>query len=132
VDLYVVASESSLPNTNKVQVLDSSLKIDFVARRNPGHPRQIHVVALFSNRTSRPVTELHFQVAVEKSYKLQLRPQSGRDIGPLQQNGLQQDMLLDGVDVGKGNSVKIRFKVSYKVGGEAKEEQGMVPPLGIS
>ncbi|KAJ9201866.1 hypothetical protein DTO164E3_3304 [Paecilomyces variotii] len=124
--------ESSLPSTNKVQVLNSSLRIEFAARRNPGHPRQIHVVALFSNATSRPLSELHFQVAVEKTYKLQLRPQSGREIGPLQQNGVQQDLLLDGVDAGKGNSVKIRFRVSYKVGTEAKEEQGMVPPLGIS
>lgn len=41
-------------------------------------------------------------------------------------------MLIDGVDAGKGNSVKIRFKVSYKLGGEAREEQGMVPPLGIA
>jgi hypothetical protein len=41
-------------------------------------------------------------------------------------------MLIDGIDVGKGNSVKIRFKVSYKLGSEAREEQGMVPPLGIA
>lgn len=41
-------------------------------------------------------------------------------------------MQLDGIDPGKGNSVKIRFKVSYQLGGESKEEQGMVPPLGIS
>jgi hypothetical protein len=41
-------------------------------------------------------------------------------------------MLMDGVDVGKGNSIKIRFKVSYKVAGEAREEQGMVPALGIA
>ena len=41
-------------------------------------------------------------------------------------------MLIDGIDAGKGNSVKIRFKVSYKLGGEAREEQGMVPPLGIA
>jgi hypothetical protein len=41
-------------------------------------------------------------------------------------------MLMDGIDAGKGNSVKIRFKVSYKLGDEAREEQGMVPPLGIS
>lgn len=41
-------------------------------------------------------------------------------------------MLIDGVDAGKANSVKIRYKVSYKIGGEAREEQGMVPPLGIA
>jgi hypothetical protein len=41
-------------------------------------------------------------------------------------------MVLDGVDSGKGNSVKIRFKVSYKLGAETREGQGMVPPLGIA
>ncbi|KAJ5468530.1 hypothetical protein N7475_006282 [Penicillium sp. IBT 31633x] len=125
-------ASNALPSTNKIQVLTSPLRVDFAARRVPNQPRQIHVAASFSNTTSQPIGELHFQVAVEKSYTLQLRPQSGRDIAPQQQNGVQQEMLMDGIDVGKGNSVKIRFKVSYKLGGEAREEQGMVPPLGIA
>lgn len=59
--------ESTLPTTNKVRVLNTpSLVIDFVSRRNPGHPRQIHVVALFSNGSSQAIAELHFQVAVER------------------------------------------------------------------
>lgn len=55
-----------LPSTNRVQVLNSSLRIEFVARRHPNQPQQIHVVALFSNATSQPLNDLHFQVAVEK------------------------------------------------------------------
>ncbi|KAJ5328209.1 hypothetical protein N7452_008599 [Penicillium brevicompactum] len=125
-------ASNALPSTNKIQVLNSQLRVDFAARRVPNQPRQIHVVAIFSNNTTQPIGELHFQVAVEKSYTLQLRPQSGRDVAPQQQNGVQQEMLMDGIDVGKGNSVKIRFKVSYKLGGEAREEQGMVPALGIA
>ncbi|OQD66422.1 hypothetical protein PENPOL_c004G09218 [Penicillium polonicum] len=125
-------ASDALPSTNKIQVLNSQLRVDFAARRVPNQPRQIHVVAIFSNTTSQRIGDLHFQVAVEKSYTLQLRPQSGRDIAPQQQNGVQQEMLIDGIDVGKGNSVKIRFKVSYKLGSEAREEQGMVPPLGIA
>lgn len=58
--------EGALPSTNKIRVLDSSLVIDFAARRNPGQNRQIHIVAVFSNTTSRSITELHFQVAVER------------------------------------------------------------------
>jgi hypothetical protein len=58
--------ESSLPSTQRVQVLNSSLKIDFVARRHPQQQRQIHIVAYFSNATSQPLNDLHFQVAVEK------------------------------------------------------------------
>ncbi|KAJ5534422.1 hypothetical protein N7527_000676 [Penicillium freii] len=125
-------ASDALPSSNKIQVLNSQLRVDFAARRVPNQPRQIHVVAIFSNTTSQRIGDLHFQVAVEKSYTLQLRPQSGRDIAPQQQNGVQQEMLIDGIDVGKGNSVKIRFKVSYKLGSEAREEQGMVPPLGIA
>lgn len=45
---------------------------------------------------------------------------------------MKQEMVLDGIDNGKGNSVKIRFKVSYRLGAEAREEQGMVPALGIA
>jgi hypothetical protein len=49
-----------------VQVLNSSLKVEFLARRHPQQQRQIHLVASFSNATSQPLNDLHFQVAVEK------------------------------------------------------------------
>lgn len=57
---------SALPSVNRVQVLNTSLRIEFMARRHPQQPRLIHVVAFFSNATSQPLNELHFQVAVEK------------------------------------------------------------------
>ncbi|KAJ5408508.1 hypothetical protein N7509_002391 [Penicillium cosmopolitanum] len=121
-----------LPTKNQVQVLSTQLRVDFLVQRVPAYPRQIFVKALFSNPNSQPIGDLHFQVAVEKAYTLHLKPQTGRDIAPQQQQGVSQEMVLDGVDSGKGNSVKIRFKVAYKVGGEAREEQGMVPALGVN
>ncbi|KAL4808491.1 VHS domain-containing protein [Aspergillus unguis] len=123
---------NSLPTTNRVQVLNSALKVEFAVRRHPQQQRQIHIVALFSNTTGQALSDLHFQVAVEKAYTLHLRPQSGRDIAANQSNGVQQEMLLDGIDMGKGNAVKIRFRVSYRLGSETKEEQGMVPALGVA
>lgn len=57
---------SSLPATNQIPVLDSQLHVEFQARRNPAAPRQIYVKAVFSNKSSQPISELHFQVAVEK------------------------------------------------------------------
>lgn len=57
---------NSLPSTNRVQVLNSSLKVELLARRHPQQQRQIHLVASFSNATSQPLNDLHFQVAVEK------------------------------------------------------------------
>jgi hypothetical protein len=65
---------NTLPTTNRVQVLNSTLRVEFVARRHPQQTRQIHIVALFSNGTNQPLSELHFQVAVEKvSYFRQSR-----------------------------------------------------------
>lgn len=61
-------TENALPTTNRVRVLDSplALTVDFEARRKPGEPRTIQIMALFSNKSSQPLTELHFQVAVER------------------------------------------------------------------
>lgn len=67
-----------------------------------------------------------------KAYSLQLRPQSGRDIAPYQKIGVQQQLQMDGVQPGKGNTVRLRYKVSYKVGQELNESDGLVPSLGIS
>lgn len=65
-------ASNALPSTNKIQVLNSQLRVDFAARRVPNQPRQIHVVAIFSNTTSQRIGELHFQVAVEKVSHLPL------------------------------------------------------------
>jgi ADP-ribosylation factor-binding protein GGA len=118
------------PDTSVVQVHSGRIGIDFAAKRNPGQPL-INIQARFSNQTQQPISGLHFQVAVEKAYSLQLRPQTGRELAPFQRNAVQQEILLSGVPSGKGSSVKIRFKVSYHIGGESVDEQGNVPTLGI-
>ena len=66
-----------------------------------------------------------------QSYTLQLTPQSGRTLQPNQANGITQPIEINGVPRGSGNSVKMRWKASYKVGGELKMEQGEVASLGI-
>jgi ADP-ribosylation factor-binding protein GGA len=57
---------NALPMMNKVQVLNSQLRVDFAARRVQTAPRQIYIQAVFSNTTNQPISDLHFQVAVEK------------------------------------------------------------------
>lgn len=123
--------ESSLPETSIVKVLSSSVEIEFEPRR-PAGASYILITARFSNMTDQQITSLHFQVAVEKSYSLQLKPQTGREMSPKARNAIQQEVLLNGVPAGKGNAVKMRFKVSYELNGQAREEQGHVPSLGIS
>ena len=54
-------------------------------------------------------------------------------MAPNQSRGIQQEVILNAVPTGKGNSVKMRFKVSYQIGQQQpKEEQGVVPSLGIA
>ncbi|KAI1947995.1 ARF-binding protein [Ophidiomyces ophidiicola] len=122
--------EDALPTSNQTQVLNSSINIVFFSRRIPRENR-IQVIVQFSNNSTQAISQVHFQVAIEKAYKLQVSPQSGRQIAPLQRNGIRQELQLNGVEPGNGNSVRLRFKVSYKLGQESKEEDGHVPPLGV-
>ena len=51
---------------------------------------------------------------------------------PNQQNGIEQEIVLTGVPLGKGSTVKMRYKVAYQRDGQPHEEQGNVPSLGIA
>ncbi|KAL8972857.1 MAG: hypothetical protein Q9197_002587 [Variospora fuerteventurae] len=125
------ADNSSLPATNEVTVSTTAVSILFRTSRSdkPGSP--ISISASYSNNTPSLITEYTFQVAVTKGYTLQLTPQSGRTLQPNQKNGITQPIEINGVLRGMGNSVKMRWKASYKLGGEMKMEQGDVPSLGI-
>ena len=62
---------------------------------------------------------------------LQLAPQSGRNLAPNQQNGITQLIRVQGVAPGKGVSVKMRWKVTYKHGSTDKEDAGMIDGLQV-
>ncbi len=124
---------SALPEeslTNDVVVASTTVKIVLNASRRSDD--SIGLVALFSNNTTNHITEYTFQIAVTKGFTLSLKPQSGRTLQPNQKDGIQQAILVNGVARGQVGNVKMRWKTSYKVGGEAKQEQGEVPSLGIT
>ncbi len=58
-------------------------------------------------------------------------PQSGRTLKPNQKDAITQPIAVHGVSKGQANLVKMRWKASYKVGGDLQEEHGEVPVLGI-
>ncbi|KAI9829599.1 MAG: hypothetical protein M1819_006104 [Sarea resinae] len=91
----------------------------------------IAILATLTNATDHPITDLTFQVAVMKGFSLKLEPQSGRDLAPRQANTITQVMHLHGVERGKGDSVRIRWKASYKIGMAAKDVMGDIPSLGV-
>jgi hypothetical protein len=61
-----------------------------------------------------------------------MEPQSGVSLAPNQQSGITQTIRLMGVQRGQGNAVKMRWKLSYLVGGARKDEGGEIATLGIS
>jgi ADP-ribosylation factor-binding protein GGA len=46
-------------------------------------------------------------------------------------DGIKQAIRLHGVAPGKGNAVRMRWRASYSVGGQAREESGEVSNLGV-
>ncbi|KAF4306075.1 VHS domain-containing protein [Botryosphaeria dothidea] len=122
---------SALPDQPSVQtVINTSIRTDFtVSRQNDD---TIHIQSAISNNTAAPIADLILQFAVTRGYTLKLQPQSGRMLQPNQQNGITQNIHLHGVERGKGSAVKMRWKASYMLGPERKEEQGEISSLGVS
>jgi len=115
--------------------MDNSLKIELVATRSPtADPQALLLAFLFSNKTALPITELHFQLAVAKGYEAELKPQSGRVLEPGQSKGVTQHSRVwhAGDRSRRVEGVKIRWRVSYRVGGEARSETGEVPEFGVA
>lgn len=62
-----------------------------------------------------------------------MEQQSGNFLQPNQKNGVHQFIRVTGAPAGAGNAVKMRWKVSYRVGsGPLNEEQGLVEGLPVA
>ncbi|KAK4653600.1 ARF-binding protein [Podospora pseudocomata] len=121
------------PREHTAVINNTNLKIDFKAFRAAEGQPPVDLLMLFSNNTPFPVTELHFQLAVTKGYELQLTPQSGRNLLPKQINGVKQEVKVwrSGDKLQKVEKIKLRWRVSYKLNGEVKNEMGEVPEFSI-
>lgn len=141
---------NGLPSSNDILVSDSALHITLHATRSSPSDPAITMTVRFSSKVPQPITELIFQVAATKvclhlqyslnlslsnkiqGFSLKLEPQTGRTLQPYQQGGITQTITLNGVEYGKGTAVKMRWKASYKVGPEQKNEMGEIPQLGVA
>lgn len=61
-----------------------------------------------------------------------MSPQSGTSLPSMQEDGITQTVLIHGVAAGQGGSVKLRWRLKYKVAGEIGLEQGEVASLPIA
>ncbi|CAG8950825.1 hypothetical protein HYFRA_00003041 [Hymenoscyphus fraxineus] len=126
------ALPEGLPTSNTLEVSNTNLGISLYASREAQSPSIITMSLSFSNRSDQIITELTFMAAVTKSYTLKLQPQSGRRLNAHEQSGISQQIFLHGVEPGQGDSVKLRWKASYKLGPQLINEQGEIASLGIS
>ncbi|POR34882.1 ADP-ribosylation factor-binding protein GGA2 [Tolypocladium paradoxum] len=121
------------PREHRSTVSDTNLRTELVAKR-VGANNSINIVFAFTNNTAQPISELHFQLAVTKGYELQLKPQTGRNLSPKQSRGVTQEVRVwhAGNRARKVESVKLRWRAAYKVGGEQRSEMGEVPEFGLA
>ncbi|KAK5012028.1 ARF-binding protein, partial [Cryomyces antarcticus] len=92
----------------------------------------IYIKSNVSNNSAQPVSEFTLQLAVTKGYTLKLEPQSGRTLAAQAGNAITQTIRLNGVERGKGNAVKMRWRASYVLDAEKREEQGEIQSLGVA
>ncbi|KAH9862086.1 hypothetical protein IAQ61_010288 [Plenodomus lingam] len=122
---------SSVPDTSKeITVTNTTVNVLFnVSREND---TCLLIQSRISNNTSLPISGLTLQVAASKGAQLQLEPQSGVNLAPNQKFGITQNIRVNNVRIGTGSSVKMRWKASYSLGGQQKNEMGEIPSLGVS
>ncbi|KAF9873585.1 VHS domain-containing protein [Colletotrichum karsti] len=125
--------QPSLPKEHRATISESTVKIEMMAgRTGPGN--SLNFSFAFSNNSAQPVTELHFQLAATKGYELQLKPQTGRALEPKQSRGVTQaaEVWHAGDKNRKVQSIKLRWRASYKVGSEQKNEMGEIQEFSIA
>ncbi|KAF2278313.1 ADP-ribosylation factor-binding protein-like protein GGA1 [Westerdykella ornata] len=122
---------SAVPDTAKeITIVNTSVNIVFTVSRESD--TVLLIQSRISNNTPTPITELTFQSAVSKAYRQQMWPQSGVNLGPNQRYGIVQTIRLHGVPRGQGTAVKMRWKLSYLLGGARRDESGEIASLGVS
>lgn len=138
---------SSVPDTNKeITVTNTNINVLFSVARETD--TSLLIQSRISNNTPLPISGLTLQVAASKVSKpytavviesnkkqgaqLQLEPQSGVTLAPNQRSGITQNIRINNVQRGSGTSVKMRWKASYSLGSQQKNEMGEIPSLGVS
>lgn len=117
---------ATIHDQNNVRVL-----LNFA--KNPPHPSICVVVVTMLNMGNVPVNAIQFQAAVPKTLEVKLQPPSAAAIPPANPMAgpsvVTQIMLLSNPTKGP---IKIRFKLSYNINGQAVDQMGecdQFPPM---
>ncbi|EPS44586.1 hypothetical protein H072_1380 [Dactylellina haptotyla CBS 200.50] len=122
-----------LKNTER-ELTKASLRIVMETFTRSPADGPLNLKAKFSNTTSESIEDITFQLAVPRSLQLKMEHQSGTTLQPQQVDGIDQTVRITGVAPGAGGNVKMRWKVSYRIGDnfELKEENGEITGLPVS
>lgn len=69
-----------------------------------------------------------------QGFELELQPQTGRNLAPHQTRGITQTVRVwhAGDRTTRVESVKLRWRATYRVAGQDRSEMGAVPEFGIA
>ncbi|KAM3244897.1 hypothetical protein ACQJBY_056308 [Aegilops geniculata] len=122
--------EDTRPSITAFQ--SATLKITFDIRKQPGKPQETIIHATFTNLTSSNYTDFIFQAAVPKFIQLRLDPASGNIVPANGKGSVTQGFSVTNNQHGQ-KPLAMRIRMSYKVNGEDRLEQGQVSnfPPGV-
>ncbi|KAM0851907.1 hypothetical protein ACQ4PT_052117 [Festuca glaucescens] len=103
----------------------ATLKIVFDLRKQLGKPQETTIHATFTNLTSTTYTDFIFQAAVPKFIQLRLDPASGNVVPASGKGSVTQGFNVTNSQHGQ-KPLAMRIRMSYKVNGEDRLEQGQV------
>jgi AP-1 complex subunit gamma-1 len=115
--------EDACPSITAFQ--SATLKIVFDLRKQLGKPQETTIHATFTNLTSTTYTDFIFQAAVPKFIQLRLDPASGNVLPASGKGSVTQGFSVTNNQHGQ-KPLAMRIRISYKVNGEDRLEQGQV------
>lgn len=115
-----VQNQTNFQSTNLINQ-SSALKIE-TGIFNSSTSTNLSGKLLFSNLQSTPLTNFKFMLAVPKSCKLNLKPQSSDVIHGNNKLGVTQEFSIEN---NMNKQLKVKWKAEYNIGNEHNEETGV-------
>ncbi|RCV20486.1 hypothetical protein SETIT_4G059700v2 [Setaria italica] len=132
-----LSSSTSLPDGNAAYPTitafqSATLRITFSFKKQPGKPQETTINATFTNLATTTFTDFVFQAAVPKFIQLRLDPASSSTLPASGNGSVTQSLSVTNNQHGQ-KPLAMRIRMSYKVNGEDRLEQGQVSnfPAGL-
>ncbi|PAN25604.1 hypothetical protein GQ55_4G325800 [Panicum hallii var. hallii] len=132
-----LSSSTSLPDETAAYPTvtafqSATLRITFSFKKQAGKPQETTINATFTNLATTTFTDFVFQAAVPKFIQLRLDPASSSTLPASGNGSVTQSLSVTNNQHGQ-KPLAMRIRVSYKVNGEDRLEQGQISnfPAGL-